>query len=295
MFQAIIFLLLTGLTCTLVGILFGRAPSQKDQLYSFFAMYGVFFTAFVYLFNSPSAAPVQEVLRLAAVMIPSALLEMLAFYLLKLAMDRGSQGIAWSIMQSAMLVSFLGSIIFLKNPSGLFQWSGMALMLGSLALFAKNKDKDTGGERTNDAVFYRCVFTAFLLSGAAGFLRLLPGYMGFQPETLSWRLPLQAPGGMIFWAILCLVKRCCHPGKIWKFSILYAFVVTAGQILFYIATDAADKLKMTSIIMPISIGSCILFFTLYCRFFRKEYLSLCGWTAVAMNITGIALLSVCPV
>jgi drug/metabolite transporter (DMT)-like permease len=43
--------------------------------------------------------------------------------------------------------------------------------------------------------------------------------------------------------------------------------------------------------MPISIGTCILFFTLYCCFFRHERLSRGGWAAVALDIAGIALLS----
>ena len=295
MFEAIVFLLLTGLTWTVVAVLFGKAPAEKDRLYSFFALNGLLFSALVLLTSRPEAAPVREVLRLATVMLPSALLEVLAFFLLKLAMNRGSQGIAWCIMQSAMVLSFLGSIIFLKNPSSAAQWIGMALMLGSLALFGRNKDKKGGaGTRTNDATFFRLVFAAFILVGLAQFTRLLPGYMGLSEATLTWRLPMQAPFGLIVWTTVCLVKKCYNPGRIWKFSLIYGIVVTLGQILFYLATDAVDKLKMTSIIMPVTIGTCILFFTLYCRFFRKEYLSPSGWTAVAMNMAGIALLACRP-
>ena len=291
MFEAITFLLLTGITWAVVAVLFGKAPSEKDRLYSFFALNGLLFSALVLLTSRPDAAPVREVLRLATVMLPSALLEVLAFFLLKLAMNRGSQGIAWCIMQSAMVLPFLGSIVFLKNPSAPLQWLGMALILASLALFGRNKDKKAGGKGTNDAVFFRYVFGAFLLVGAAQFTRLIPGYMGLSREALSWRLTLQAPVGLIFWTAMCLARGCYQPGKVWKFSLPYAVVVTVGQILFYRATDAVDQLKMTSIIMPVTIGSCILLFTLYCRFFRKEYLSLSGWTAVVLNTAGIALLA----
>lgn len=95
----------------------------------------------------------------------------------------------------------------------------------------------------------------------------------------------------VIWTFVCLAKGVWKPQKVWKQSLPYAIVVALGQICFYLATDAADKLLLTSIVMPVAIGRCILFFTLYCRFFRHERLSRGGWAAVAMDIIGIALLS----
>ena len=289
MLNAVSLMLITGVCWTLVGVLFGAAPSEKDKLLSFFALNGVFYVAFVYLTRMPSAAPLNEVLRLALLILPSAVMELVAFLLLKLAMDRGSQGIAWCIAQSAMVVSFICSIVFLRNPSSAPQWIGMVLMLASLVLFGR--DKPSSGKVGNDAAFFRLVFISFALIGIAQFLRLIPGYAGFSLETMTWRLPLQAPVGMITWAVVCLAKGVWKPGKVWKHSLPYAIVVALGQICFYLATDAADKLRLTSIVIPVSIGTCILFFTLYCRFGRHERLSRGGWTAVAMDIIGIALLS----
>ena len=289
MLNAVSLMLLTGVLWTLVGVLFGAAPSEQDKLLSFFALNGVFYVAFVYMTRMPSAAPVNEVLRLSVLILPSAMMELVAFWLLKLAMDRGSQGVAWCIAQSAMVVSFICSIIFLRNPSSAPQWIGMVLMLASLVLFGR--DKQSAGKVGNDSAFFRLVFISFALIGVAQFLRLIPGYAGFSPETMTWRLPLQAPVGMITWTVVCLAKGVWKPGKVWKHSLPYAIVVALGQICFYLATDAADKLLLTSIVMPVSIGTCILFFTLYCRFFRHERLSRGGWAAVAMDILGIALLS----
>lgn len=282
-------MLLTGVIWTAVGVLFGRAPAEKDRLCTFFALNGAIFVTFVYLTRPPTAAPAAEVLRLSALMVPSAFLEVMAFLLLKLAMDRGSQGIAWCIAQSAMVISFLGSILFLGNPSSPWQWLGMALMLGSLALFGMAKHAD--GKAVNDATFFRLVFGAFAMVGVGQFLRLIPGYAGFSPETLTWRLPLQAPVGMVFWSVVCLSKGFWRPGAVWRHSVPYGIVVALGQVCFYLATDAADKLRITSVVMPVSIGTCILFFTLWCRFFRGERLSRGGWLAVALNVAGIALLS----
>lgn len=289
MTTAILFMVLTGVIWTAVGVLFGRAPTEKDRLCTFFALNGAIFVTFVYLVRPPTAAPAAEVLRLSALMVPSAFLEVMAFLLLKLAMDRGSQGIAWCIAQSAMVISFLGSILFLGNPSSPLQWLGMALMLGSLALFGMARQAD--GKAVNDATFFRLVFGAFAMVGVGQFLRLIPGYAGFSPETLTWRLPLQAPVGMVFWSVVCLSKGFWRPGAVWRHSVPYGIVVALGQVCFYLATDAADKLRITSVVMPVSIGTCILFFTLWCRFFRGERLSRVGWVAVALNVAGIALLS----
>ena len=289
MLHALLLMLLTGVVWTAVGVLFGRAPTEKDKLFTFFALNSVIGNLFVYLARCPHPAPPAEILRLAVLMLPSAFLELWAFLLLKQAMARGSQGIAWCIAQSAMVVSFLGSILILKNPSSSLQWLGMALMLGSLALFGR--DKNVGEGVVNDAAFFKLVFASFAMIGVSQFLRLIPGYAGFAPETLSWRLPLQSSVGLVFWLSVCLSRRLWTPGAVWRHSLPYGVVVALGQIFFYLATDAADKLRLTSIVMPVSIGTCILLFALYCRFFRRERLSRLGWVAVAINICGIVLLS----
>lgn len=286
-------MLLTGLLWGAVGVLFGAAPSDKDRLYAFFSLNGIFFSAFVWLTQTPSAAaPAREILRLAAMIVPSAAMEVFAFLLLKYAMNRGSQGIAWCIAQSAMVITFLCAIVFLHNPSSATQWTGMALALASLALFARDKPTKAGG--ANDTAYFLCAFGSFALIGFGSFLRQVPGYANFSPETLTWRLPLQSPVGMTFWTTVCLAKGIWKPGRVWKQSLPYAAVVTLGQISFFAATDAADALRITAVVMPVATGTCILLFALWCRFFRGERLSRGGWLAIALGIAGIALLSLKP-
>ncbi len=96
MTHAILLMLSTGVLWALVGVVFGAAPSDRDRMFSFFASYQLLFAAFVWIALPPDAAPAREVLRLAALVVPSAMMEIAAFLLLKLAMARGSQGIAWS-------------------------------------------------------------------------------------------------------------------------------------------------------------------------------------------------------
>ena len=288
MSNAIALMLLTGLLWTVVGVLFGAAPSERDRLYAFFSLNGILFAAFVWLSQAPSAAPAGEVLRLAALIVPSACAEVAAFFFLKRAMDRGSQGIAWAVAQSSMAVPFLCSIVFLRSPASPAQWAGLALVLAGLALFGRDKPSGAG---MNDARYARLVAAAFVLIGAGQFLRLVPGGAGFSEEALSWRLPLQAPVGALFWTAVCLARGIWRPRAVWRASVPYAVVCVLGQTCFYLAADAADALRLKSIVMPVSIGTCILLFALWCRLFRGERLSRGGWAAVALDVAGIALLS----
>ena len=290
MLKAILLMLLSGANWTLVGILFGRAPEDRERLYSFVALNGILYTAFVWLTDAPAAGvPAGEVLRLAALIVPSALMEVFAFLLLKIAMNRGSQGIAWCIAQSAMAVSFVCSIVFLRNPSSAAQWAGMVLSLVSLVLFARDKPAKEGA--SNDMVYLLCSFGSFALIGVGNFLRLVPGYAGLSPEALTWRLPLQTPVAMVFWTAVCLAKGIWKPGRVWRQSVPYAANLAVGGFVFYAATDAADKLRITSVVVPVVTGTCILLFALWCHFFRGERLSRGGWVAVALNVAGLALLS----
>jgi len=279
----------TGVLWALVGVVFGSAPSDRDRMFSFFALYQLLFAAFVWIAQPPAAAPAGEVLRLSALMVPSGAMEIAAFLLIKLAMSRGSQGIAWIFSESAMAVSFVCSVAFLGNPSTALQWTGLTLTLIALVLFSK--DKPSSGAASNDGVYWRFVFVAFALLGAAQFLRLIPGYAGFSQETLTWRLPLISPIGAIFWTAACAVKRIWKPGLVWKVSSACAAVVALGQVCFFAATDAADARRITSLVMPVATGTCILLFALWCRFVRRERMSWAGWLAVVFDVAGVALLS----
>ena len=288
-FDAVLLMLSTGAAWTVVGILFGAAPPDRDRLRTFFALNALIFAAFVWTARAPEASPAGEVFRLAALMVPSAAAEVAAFLLLKRAMDLGPQGIAWSVAQSAMAVPFVCSVVFLRDPATAAQWTGLALLLASLVLFAR--DKPASGAAGDGARYLRLVFASFLLVGAGGFLRLVPGRAGFSEAALTWRLPLMAPVGAVFWTAVCVAGRNWAPGRVWKISLAYAAAVAFGQVCFFAAADAADALRITSVVMPVATGTCILLFALWCRFVRRERLSRAGWAAVALDLAGIALLS----
>lgn len=289
MTTAVLLMLLTGLVWAAVGVLFGAAPSERDRLYSFFAIGNLVFCAFALATRPPSAAPAPEILRMSALIVPSAVMEVVAFLLLKRAMERGSQGVAWCVAQSAMVIPFLGLVAFLRNPSSAAQWAGLGLVLAGMALLGR--EKPNGSSAATGSAYILLALAAFALLGIGQFLRLVPGYAGFSPEAMSWRLPLHSLAAALYWAAVCSAKHLRSVRTVWRSAVPYGIVVALGEACFYLAADAADKLLLTSIVMPVSLGACILLFTLYCRIFRGERLSPVGWTAVALDIIGIALLS----
>lgn len=292
MTTAVVLLLTTGIIWGMIGVLFGRAPSEKDKLYTWFALNGMVYTGLILLTRTPDPAPTGEILRLALYIAPSAILDLLAFLVLKLAMERGSQGVAWCVMQSAMIVPFLGMQLFFQTEKASpWQWLGMCFIIVSLMIFglAKHSREES---KQSDKLFYRYVFLSFALVGAAQFLRIIPGSVGFSEETLSWRLTLQSPFGMLFWLAVCWHKHCFTAKAVWKQAFLYGFVAALGHAVFYIGTDAADKLKQPAIIYPITLGTCITFFSLYCFFIRKEKFSKMSWAAMAATVCGIALMAI---
>lgn len=289
MTTAVLLMLLTGLVWAAVGVLFGAAPSERDRLYSFFAIGNLVFCAFALTMRPPSAAPVPEVLRMSALIVPSAVMEVVAFLLLKRAMERGSQGVAWCVAQSAMVIPFLGLVAFLRNPSSAAQWAGLGLVLAGLALLGREKPSGNSAATGNAYILF--ALAAFALLGIGQFLRLVPGYAGFSPEAMTWRLPLHSLAAALYWIAVCSAKHLRSVRTVWRSAVPYGIVVALGEACFYLAADAADKLLLTSLVMPVSLGACILLFTLYCRIFRGERLSPVGWTAVALDIIGIALLS----
>lgn len=292
--QTLILMLTTGVLWTLVGIVFGRAPDDRAGLRSFFALNGMVYVLFIWLFRFPQPAEPLEVLHLSIFMLPATIVEMVGFLLLKYAMARGSQGLAWSIAQSAMIFPFLGAIAFLNNHAGALKYAGVAVLLTGLILVGKSKQRkrDDEAETNGRKGYLSFAFGAFLLIGLGQFLRIIPGNIGFSEAVLSWRLPLTAPCGMIFWTCYSLSTHTFVPGKVWKIALSYGIIVALGQICFFYAVDAADLLGITSIVYPVAVGTSILLFSVYCVTFRKEKFSLCGWFGVVLITFGIALLSV---
>lgn len=290
MLKALLLSLLTGLIWAAVGAIFGKAPGDRKKLISFFAVYSV-----IYCFSSLLLIPAQktgwgEMMKLAAVMIPASAADLTGFWLLKKVMDSGPQSIAWAGIQSAMILPFLGGMFLPGVHTTCFGWTGVLFMLTGLALLAKGKKSTAKENAAGEKRFWIILGCAFLMTGTAQFLRLLPNYMSLSPTALAWRISLGAFVALITWNGIAATAGYDLKG-IWKTALLYGVVVLCGQYSFYQAADAAAECGWSSAVYPAAVGTCILLFSVYRVFFKKEKLSLYGWLGILFIISGIAGLS----
>ncbi len=291
MLKALLLSLLTGLIWAAVGAIFGKAPGDRKKLISFFAVYSV-----IYCFSSLLLIPAQktgwgEMMKLAAVMIPASAADLTGFWLLKKVMDSGPQSIAWAGIQSAMILPFLGGMFLPGVHTTWFGWTGVLFMLTGLALLAKGKKSTAKEKAAGEKRFWLILGCAFLMTGTAQFLRLLPNYMSLSPAVLGWRITLGAFVALITWNGIAGMTAGYDLKGIWKTALLYGVVVLCGQYTFYLAADAAAKCGWSSAVYPAAVGTCILLFSVYRVFFKKEKLSLHGWLGILFIICGIAGLS----
>ena len=290
MLKALLLSLLTGLIWAAVGVIFGKAPGDRKKLISFFAVYSV-----IYCVSSLLLLPAQktdwgEMLKLAAVMIPASAADLTGFWLLKKVMDSGPQSIAWAGIQSAMILPFLGGMFLPGVHTTCFGWTGVLFMLTGLALLAKGKKSTVKENAAGEKRFWIILGCAFLMTGTAQFLRLLPNYMSLSPTALAWRISLGAFVALIPWNGIAATAGY-DLKEIWKTALLYGVVVLCGQYSFYQAADAAAECGWSSAVYPAAVGTCILLFSVYRVFFKKEKLSLYGWLGILFIISGIAGLS----
>ncbi len=284
----------TGIIWTAVMIFYSKATERKDE-FSSFMMFGSFFVLTVsYALNLPVKASSAEIVKLAFIMVPASFLSTASFATLCMAMRNGSHGIAWGIMQSAILFPFLVGWLCLGEKVGVLSTIGMFLILAALFFMVmgkvkRNSDKSNSVEKHNKLfVFY--IILAFTASGVGQLLTILPSHVGLSEEVLKLRIPFFMSGAFL-WLCSILVKRQKIAFRQLPNSIIYGVLVFGGQFALYQAIDALKVLKLTALVYPLAMGSCIVFFSVFCLVWRKEKNTLSEIIGLVILILGLLLQS----
>ena len=285
---------LTGIIWTAVMIYYSRATDRKDE-FSSFMMFGSFFVLIVaYVMNLPVNSSVAEITKLAAIMVPAAFLSTASFATLCMAMQNGSHGVAWGIMQSAILFPFLVGWLFYGEKVGWASSVGMVLILVALIFMVAGKVKRNSevecGIEKHHKLFVIYIILAFFSSGASQLLTILPNHMNFSVETMKLRIPFFMSGAFL-WLLSILIKKQKIAFRQLPNSLVYGCLVFAGQFVLYKAIDAMDELKLTALVYPLAIGSCIVFFTIFCMGYRKEKNTLSEKLGIVILVLGLLLQS----
>lgn len=283
MVSGFVFTFITGLIWTVVGIVYGRASEKCKSFCAFFALYSLFFQLLAFIFYRPGAAPLREVLLVGVPMFFSGTFGTIAFLLMTKAMRCGPHDIAWTFSQSAMWVPFAAGLMFMNRSANWINIVAMAVILISLAVLGKQRND---GNYQNKKLFLCYSVLSMFLMGIGQTLTMLPNEFNVTPEAMDWRLVCGFLPGLCYF-IPAFIRKENFGWETMKYSLSYAIIAFAGQATLYIAMDKLAVFGKNHLIYPIALSCCILFFALFCRFFRKEKLSAAGIAAMVMLIAGI--------
>ena len=209
------------------------------------------------------------------------------------AMERGPNGLVWGIMQSGMIGSFLLGVIAFGEKAAPVRFLGLFLILSGILVMGVSRDSRSSVRGKN---WVLPTLAAFLLVMITQSVNSLPSYLQKESGSLVRTSGLYL-GGMIGFILTTLPgmirKRNYGVRGEWIASvILMVLNVGASLFFFYRGLDLLAKSGCASLGYPVSIGVCVIGFSVYSLLILKEKfarLSLAGLGAVCLGIIIISL------
>ena len=205
MTTALVLALTVGVLWAAVGALFGYAPVEKDRLISFFALNSTIYFLFS-TFSLSLPAKGEELWILALLMVPAAIAELAGFWVLKQAMNQGCQGIAWAIIQSSMVIPFLGALFLPGNSATVVQLVGIVLLFAGVGCLAGEKQR-----------------------------RNRPSEFGSEHSF--------ALTGLVWWNVWAAARKKYLLRRVWQVALCYGLTVALGQFVFYRAAGVPASFR----------------------------------------------------
>lgn len=284
MFYGILLAILTGLCWTSFGIALSFTARKKLDvvLFGIIQNSGCMFLALLLLARWQQFELTAS-LRLVPFVIPAGVLNAAGQFIIKCAMQKGHNGLAWAISQSSMVVPFITGVCFFGQKSSLLQCMGILLILTAILL------PNLTGIRQNMR-WMTATLTAFLLFGVVQTLYLILSLCQFtDPGNLR---PAAAACGMIIgWSGIGGVT--CHrfedSKSLFGIGLTMSFISISSLALFFLTLDKLSQLQLGNIAIPLMVGSNICAFTLYSIFTIREKNTWKEFTSVAMLLSGLGL------
>lgn len=209
------------------------------------------------------------------------------------AMQRGPNGIIWTMTQSGFIFPFAMGILFFQVPLGILRGIGFLLILASLYLFGRSSggDGDTAGKWRLLAV------SAFILTGISQCLSNLPSYFAeAEPVTSEWRtfaasLGFMAGALLMRWRDLGVflkdVRCSVRNSLIWKYcGLLNLFAIVSSILLLYPGMDRLSRCGYGAIAYPLMVCACLIFFELFAILVLHEKRSTTQKIALGLCLLG---------
>lgn len=291
-------MILVGASWTVCGYVMGRAPKEKVDIPTL-----LFFSMSTMLLLSLITGPVQGfpqttlrgIMIVALSQILSGFFNFWQLEWMSKAMQKGNNGIVWSIVQSGFIFPFFMGIIFFSVPLTFLRLLAFLAALLSVALFGIAQ----GGKGSRVLLI---AFAAFFMTGISQSLSNLPSYFP-EAECVSsiWRTA-GVSGGFLLGVLFCKYRQipeffrtipaaACN-FKIWKYTFLMVGLeIFAHYLLLFPGMDSLSKAGAGAIAYPLMVCSCLLVFDLISLFILKEKHRPVQWAALALCFAGVAGLS----
>ncbi len=293
-------LILVGLSWTLTGVVMSDAPRKKLDPALILLLSGLVGLCInvTILSMQVNRLPALRVWLLAGgCYFISSGLNFLMLQVMSYAMQRGPNGVIWSLIQSALVFPFLTGVLFYGSAFTIIRCAGLVLVLLALALLGAAKENQVKSQG-----WKKPTFLAFLMTGLILSLNTIPSYY---PELQ--KLPSVArtlcggTGALLVGGIWNLRKYCANTPEqwlhliknrhIWKYILmLQCFGLLASYLLLYPGLDAMAKAGAGCISYPLIVGSCIIGFNLYSMLKLREKCTLLQVGGVLCCVAGLALL-----
>lgn len=303
----VIAMLIVGGSFCLVGLVMGDAPKRGIDP-SLVQLFGACFSilAGLVIMLIMNAVPVCSWKIWLPVCLTYATAGALNFMMLQVmsyAMQRGPNGIIWSIIQSALIFPFLGGVLFFGVLLTPFRAGGILTLLAALVLFGMAKDQKAGTKVNEKKRGWRgAAFLCLAICAVQQNLMTAPSYFEEARAVTSIARSLATASGTFLGALVYnllkmnaerLAQLRSNLGRwtLWRYIIaLQFFGLGFSYTLFYPGMNVMADAGLGGICYPMMVGSCIVTFSLASVCLLKERMTLLQAIALTVCITGLVLI-----
>ncbi|MFA6817177.1 MAG: hypothetical protein WCS73_12870 [Lentisphaeria bacterium] len=291
---------IVGLSWTISGIVMGSAPRKNvniNVMLFFSALIAMIVCGILGLFEGfPIMCASKTFWITFCVLSVCGIVNYVQLFEMSAAMEKGPNGIIWSLIQSGFVFPFIVGVVFFGAKCSLVNLSGALLILVSLFILGFLKDNKSHGN------WKWPTFIAFFATGLTQALCNLPSYLP-DAEAISstWRSAFVAFGlasGTVVGTFLTLKGNVCsvigkniHCRLMWIYCfVLEGFSILSSIFLLYPGMNLLANAGVGAIAFPLMVASCIIGFEFYAMVILKERRNLPQILALIMMLLGIIAL-----
>lgn len=284
-----------GLVWTLVGVAMGTVARRGWSLVAFYLIgtWCVSLAAWALLprWGALLAGQVRVPPGLVGLLVAGGVANTAGQVLLVSSMRRGNPAVAWTIGQSAMVISYLWAVLVWHDPLSWNATLGMGLVVVALAALATRRAAaDHPAHPTGN--WPLLALGACLSVGTAQILLTLPSRVPALADGAGLRIPIVNTTAAVAYLVAWGCRRPPITRGVALASLGWATLALLAYGLMFAALDELGTQRLTGIFFPLGVGTCILGFALHARFVAREHLTAQQQLGLGAGLLGVLLLAV---